>query len=88
MDNQQSIVYIGTVYFSDGRPAPLVLTEEETTKLLRLENGPRKSKFTLQNYRQKGVLRGTQIGKKVRYSLEEIIMFLKRQTDESNKEKA
>ena len=86
--NNDKIIYLGPIYFPDGRPAPLVLTEEETAQLLRLENGPGKFKFTLQNYRQKGALRGTQIGKKVRYSLEEIIMFLKRQTDESNKEKA
>jgi hypothetical protein len=57
--NNDKIIYIGPIYFPDGRPAPLVLTEEEAAELLRLENGSQKSRFTLQNYRPKGVLRGT-----------------------------
>ena len=72
-------IYIGPIYFPDGTPVPLILTEDEVAKLLRLDNRTN-TKFTLQNYRQKGVLKGTQIGKRVKYTLEEVIKFLRQQT--------
>ena len=77
--NNNNTIYLGPIYFADGRPVPLILTEEEVAELLRLDNGTN-TKFTLQNYRQKGVLKGTQIGKRVRYTLEEVIRFLRQQT--------
>lgn len=84
MDN--NITYVGPIYFPDGRPAPLVLTEEETIILLRLDNGPKRPKYTLQYYREEGLLGGIRIGKRIRYPLEEIIKFLRRQGERINKD--
>lgn len=67
------------VYMPDGRPAPLVLTAEEAATLLRIESADPSE--TLRNYRKEGRLRGTQIGKSVRYTLPEVAAFLKRQTE-------
>jgi hypothetical protein len=36
MTNNENTIYIGTSYFSDGKPVPLLMTEEELIKLLRV----------------------------------------------------
>jgi hypothetical protein len=61
----------------DPVPCPEVMTEEEVVRFLRLDlidiNDPSQ---TLAYYRKKGLLRGTQIGKSVRYLRREVERFL------------
>ena len=78
--------YIPTIYFPDGRPVPEVLTEKDLIKLLRLdEDGPTEPHLTIQYYRNKGLLRGIRIGKRIRYTKQEVIIFLEKQTDWTNR---
>lgn len=65
----------------DGRggftPCPEVLTEEETIRYLRLDvDGPAKPENTLRYYRQRGKLKGTQIGKRVFYTRKSLNEFM------------
>ena len=69
---------IATAYMPSGKPAPLVLTEPELIQLLRLDgpDGPKNPSESIRRYREKGLLRGVQIGRAVRYPLVEIQRFL------------
>ncbi len=50
------------------QPCPELLTEAEAIRYLRLdEDGPAKPTLTLRYYREKGSLRATRIGRKLRY---------------------
>ena len=62
------------VFLPDGRPAPAVLTADETVSLLRLEG--KNPERTLKFYRDEGLLCGVRIGRKVRYPLNEVMAFL------------
>jgi hypothetical protein len=76
-------------YMPNGQPVPEVLTEEDLIKLLRLdEDGTDKSANTLRYYREKNLLRATQIGKKLRYIKQEVLNFLALQTERTNKHSA
>lgn len=68
------------VFLPDGRPAPAVLTSDETIELLRLsaQTGAR----TLKYYRDEGQLKGIRIGRKVRYPLSEVMRFLAEKTEQ------
>ena len=78
--------YITLSYFPDGRPVPEVLTEPELIELLRLnEDGPKDPALTIQYYRDKGLLRGVRIGKRIRYTKQEVMKFLGKQTDWTNR---
>jgi hypothetical protein len=60
-------------FMPDGRPAPAVLTSEETAAFLRLAGtGQRALKY----WRDQGELVGIRIGRKVRYPLDEVLRFL------------
>ena len=49
-------------------PCPELLTEEEAVRYLRLDiDGPAKPTLTLRYYREKGLLRATRVGRKLRY---------------------
>ena len=62
------------VFLPSGRPAPVILTSDETIELLRLDgNSPER---TLKYYRDEGLLVGIRIGRKVRYPLAEVMRFL------------
>lgn len=64
-------------FFPDGTPVPDLLTAEETIRFLRLDiNGPKHPETTLQYYRNEGLLRGTQVGKNLRYLRSELLRFL------------
>lgn len=76
-DNQT----IPTAYLPDGRPAPVILTAEETASLLRLD-GPHPER-TLKHYRDHRQLTGIRLGKKVRYPLVEVLKFIEEKTAES-----
>ena len=72
MNEQQTFSSIP--FLPDGRPAPAVLTADETIELLRLDanTGAR----TLKYYRDEGLLVGIRIGRRVRYPLDEVMRFL------------
>lgn len=60
-------------FMPDGRPAPAVMTGEETAAFLRLDGtGQRALKY----WRDKGEITGVRIGRKVRYSLNEVMRFI------------
>jgi hypothetical protein len=63
-------------------PCPELLTEEEAVRYLRLDiidvDDPGK---TLRRYRKMGLIRGTQVGKCVRYRRAELERFLDRITE-------
>jgi Helix-turn-helix domain len=69
------------VFFPDGRPVPEVLTEQEAIEFLRLDDGPKHPKVTLQYYRTEGLLKGVNIGKKLRYTKTDMLRFLERLSD-------
>ena len=71
-------------YMPDGSPAPEVLTEEETIRFLRLDEN-KNAASTLKYYRNKNLIRGTLIGKKLRYTKKELLNFLSQQTDRTNR---
>lgn len=80
-ESKYDLKQVGLIYFADGKPVPLVLTEEELISLLRLDlDGPKHPSQTLQYYRDKGLLKGVQVGKRLRYFLPDIIEFLEEQS--------
>jgi hypothetical protein len=66
-------------------PCPELLTEEEAIRYLRLDTitGLRNPKETLARYRANGMLRGTQVSKRVFYRRVELERFLERLTTEN-----
>jgi hypothetical protein len=66
-------------------PCPELLTEEEAIRYLRLDTigGLRNPKETLARYRSNGLLRGTQVSKKIFYRRVELDRFLDRLTAEN-----
>lgn len=75
-----------TIFFPNGKPVPEVLVEHELIELLRLnEDGPKDPALTIQYYRDKGLLKGIRIGKRIRYTKQEVIKFLEKQTDWTNR---
>ena len=60
---------------------PEVLTEEEAIRYLRLDvDGPEKPELTLRYYREKGFLRATKVGRRLRYRRVELDRMLERLT--------
>lgn len=76
---------VNICFMPDSKPVPEVLTEEEVIKLLRLDEDGTDSSYTLRYYREKNLLRATQIGKKLRYIKQEVLDFLAKQTERTNK---
>ena len=65
-------------------PCPELLTEEEAIRYLRLDTvGIEHPGNTLQRYREKGLLRGTQVSKRIFYRRVELDRFLDRLTHEN-----
>lgn len=63
-------------------PCPELLTEEEAIRYLRLDIIDVESpEETLRRYRKQGLVRGTQVGKCVRYRRQELERFLERITE-------
>jgi hypothetical protein len=66
------------------QPCPEVLTEEEVIRYLRLDLIDVKDPAgTLRYYRERGLLRATQVGKAVRYRRVELERFLERLTEQN-----
>ena len=61
------------------QPRRGLLTEQEAIEYLGLENLPNPSR-TLRYYREKGVLRGTKVGRRLCYLIIELDRFLQLQT--------
>lgn len=60
---------------------PELLTEDEAIRYLRLDvDGPKKPKLTLRYYREKGLLRGTKVGRRMRYRRVELDRLLENLT--------
>lgn len=71
-----------TIEVEPSRPAPPLMTEDEAVRYLRLDTTATKNPGdTLERYRSMGLLRGTQVGRRVFYRLVELDKFLDRQTD-------
>ena len=63
-------------------PVPDILTEDEAIRFLRLDQtNTQDPHLTLARYRKRGLLRGTQISRNIRYLREELIEFARRQTE-------
>jgi len=75
-DNNNNIAY-----FPDGRPCPVVLTQDEAIKFLRLDTvGVKQPGKTLERYQDEGLLKGTYISKKCFYSVSELCRFVEKVT--------
>lgn len=60
---------------------PELLTKDEAIRYLRLDvDGPKNPVETLRHYREKGLLHGTQVGKRLLYRRVELERFLETQT--------
>lgn len=73
---------------SDGKcqPCPDLLTEREAIRFLRLDvDGPATPCKTLQYYREQGLLRATRVGKRLRYQRKELLEFLDRLTERTQR---
>ncbi len=83
MDNP---VYVNAGAILPGNPpepCPELLTEEEAIRYLRLDvGGSAKPSLTLRYYREKGLLRGTRVGRKLRYRRTELDRLLENLTRE------
>jgi len=65
-----------------GQLCPDLLTEQETIRFLRLDvDGPKDPQKTLRYYRERGLLRATRVGKRLRYQRKELLDFLDRLTE-------
>ena len=66
------------------RPCPELLTESEAIQYLRLDTvGIADPGATMERYRKQGLLRGTQVSKKVFYRRIELDRFLERMTEQN-----
>ena len=89
MIDQSKTIYITPSFFPDGQPVPDLLTEKEAIRFLRLDqDGPANPSNTLKYYRDQGLLRATQIGKRLRYQRTELLAFLDKMTDKTNRRPA
>ena len=63
-------------------PCPELLTEAEAIRFLRLDiDGPERPELTLRYYRQKGKLKGTRLGKHIRYTRKALMEFMEKMTN-------
>ena len=65
------------VYMPDGRPAPLLMTPQEVSEFLRLEDsGSTKPMYCLQRLRDSGKLPWVRISKRSVYRLADVLAYL------------
>ena len=63
-------------------PCPDLLTAEEAIRYLRLDcNCQTRGDLTLRRYRELGILRGTRVGRHIRYRRVELEKFLAKKTE-------
>ena len=71
---------IPTVFFSDGTPAPYLMTLGELIRFLRLDVvNVRFPEATVRRYRDQGLLRGVQVSKQVLFALPDVLEFIQKQ---------
>jgi hypothetical protein len=61
-------------------PCPVILTEAEAIRFLRLDKQKAEPKNTLQHYRERGLLKATIVGKNLLYTRKSLVEFLDRLT--------
>lgn len=84
MTEASTNIHPGLVFLPGEPPAPCpeLLTEEEAIRYLRLDTvGIRDPAATLRRYRERNLLRGTQVSKRIFYRRVEIEKFLEEQTE-------
>lgn len=71
---------IPTCYYPDtGQPVPMVLTEPEVIRFMRLDlSGTKDPGRCLKRYRKLGLLDGVQIGKRLCYHLVDVLQCVER----------
>jgi hypothetical protein len=80
----QRVIILNAPGFTPGGPNPDLLTEEEAIRYLRLDTIDIKNPFeTLRYYRKEGLLKGTQVSKRVFYLRGELDCFLAKVTSEN-----
>ena len=84
-DNNNHYVLVPPAVLPDGNcgftPCPELLTEEETIRYLRLDiDGPARPENTLRYYREKKKLKGTRVGKHLRYTRKSLDEFMEKMT--------
>ena len=84
MNDSSGLSFIVFLPGNPPTPCPEVLTEEEAIRYLRVdETSVKDPSRTLRYYRDKGWLRATQVGRKVRYRRVELDQLLDRLTEEN-----
>ena len=87
--NDNSRNCFGACFMPDGKPMPELMTEDELVHLLRLDiDGPTNPHLTLKYYRDEGLLRPTRVSRQYRYQKKEVLNFLDRLTERTNKKTA
>jgi len=67
------------------QPCPELLTEQEAVRYLRLDvDGPARPEFTLRYYREKGLLKATRVGRRLRYRRVELDRLLDALTNQDS----
>lgn len=81
--SNNTTIYPAPSYMPDGSgPVPDLLTEEEAIIFLRLDkDGPADPHKTLKYYRDHGLIKAAQVGKRNRYLKTELLRFLQQRTD-------
>ncbi|MHC4445891.1 MAG: helix-turn-helix domain-containing protein [Planctomycetota bacterium] len=81
MDSAKQLILMPILPGDPPQPCPELLTEEEAIRYLRLDtDGPAKPELTLRHYREKGSLRATRIGRKLRYRRVELDRLMENET--------
>ena len=79
LPRMNTTIYLPATAERPVEPAPYLLTDADLIRLLRLdEAGGERPELTLRYYRQKGLLRATQVGRCNRYDLPEVVEFIGR----------
>lgn len=65
-------------------PCPVLMTEPEVIRFLRLDNQRAKPENTLAHYRERGLLKATLLGKNRFYYRKAVIEFLDKLTTNTN----
>ena len=87
--NEEKNDYVYVHYLPNGKIMPELLTEQEAIHLLRLDTDTVKNPHrTLKYYRDKRQLKGTRIGNNFCYTKKELLAFIERATDWTNRKTA
>ena len=90
MKDNNNVIFTNSInFFSDQTIVPDLLTENEAIKFLRLDTDTIKNPHhTLKYYRNKGQLKGTRIGNNYCYTKKELLSFIEKATEWTNRNSA